>query len=98
MRDLSVYTFAPNTGKYYFYGVSLGEPKARDTALEITDNGQRWIYLSTNDIQGKPVQFRTTNQFHENDNVEWWTEFSADEGKTWTRTGTGKETREKGSN
>jgi hypothetical protein len=98
MRELSIYTFTPKDGKYYFYGISLGEEKARNTALEITDNGNRWIYSSTNEIKGKPVQFRTTNQFHGNDNVEWWTEFSADEGKTWTKTGSGKETREKGSN
>jgi len=98
MRDLSVYTYASKTAKYYFYGISLGEEKARNTALDVTDNGQRWVYLSTNEIQGKPVQFRTTNQFHGNDNVEWWTEFSTDGGKSWTKTGSGKETREKGSN
>lgn len=98
MRELSIYGFAPKTGKYYFYGISVGEEKARNTALDITDSGQRWIYSSTNEIQGKPVQFRTTNQFHGNDNVEWWTEFSTDDGKTWTKTGSGKETREKGGN
>ena len=98
MRDLSIYTFAPKNGKYYFYGISLGEEKARNTALEITDNGQRWVYANTAEIQGKPVQFRTTNQFHGNDNVEWWTEFSTDDGKTWTKTGSGKETREKAGN
>jgi hypothetical protein len=97
MRDLSIYTFAPKTSKYYFYGISLGEEKARTAALDITDDGSRWVYSSTNEIQGKAVQFRTTNQFRGNDSVEWWTEFSADEGKTWTKTGSGKETREKGS-
>jgi hypothetical protein len=95
MRELSIYTYAPKTGKYYFYGVSLGEEKPRNTALDISDNGERWMYSSTNDIQGKPVQFRTTNQFHGNDAVEWWSEFSTDGGKSWTKTGEGKETREK---
>jgi hypothetical protein len=98
MRDLSIYTFSPKTSKYYFYGISLGEEKARNTAIDITDNGTRWIYSSTNEINGKPVQFRTTNQFHGNDTVEWWTQFSIDDGKTWTKTGSGKETREKASN
>lgn len=98
MRDLSIYSFAPKSGKYYFYGVSLGEEKPRTTALDVADNGNRWTYSSTNDIQGKSVQFRTTNQFHGNDSVEWWSEFSTDDGKTWTKTGSGKETREKGSN
>lgn len=95
MRDLSIYTFAPKSSKYFFFGISLGEEKARNTALDITENGNRWIYSSTNEIKGKPVQFRTTNQFHGNDTVEWWTEFSTDGGKTWTKTGSGKETREK---
>jgi len=98
MRDLSIYTFSPKTSKYYFYGISLGEEKARTTALDITDNGNRWIYSSTDEIKGKPVQFRTTNQFHGNDMVEWWTEFSSDDGKSWTKTGSGKEAREKSSN
>ncbi len=98
MRDLSIYTFAPKTSRYFFYGISLGEEKARNTALDISDDGNRWLYSSTNEIKGKPVQFRTTNQFHGNDTVEWWTEFSPDNGKTWTKTGSGKETREKGSN
>lgn len=95
MRELSIYTFAPKTGKFYFYGVSLGEETPRHTALDISDNGDRWLYTSTNQINGKDVEFRTTNQFHSNDAVEWWTEFSTDGGKTWTKTGGGKETREK---
>jgi hypothetical protein len=95
LRDLSVYSFAPKTNKYYFYGVSLGEDKPRHTALDITENGDRWVYSSTDEIKGKSVQFRTTNQFHGNDAVQWWSEFSADGGKTWTKTGEGKETREK---
>jgi hypothetical protein len=95
LRDLSVYTFAPKTNKFYFYGVSLGEETPRHTALEVAENGELWVYLSTSEISGKNVQFRTTNQFHGNDAVEWRSEFSADDGKTWTKTGEGKETREK---
>lgn len=95
MRDLSIYAFSSKTNKFYFYGVSLGEEQPRHTALDVTDNGLRWTYSSTNDIKGTPVQFRTVNQFHGPDAVEWWTEFSSDGGKTWTKTGGGKETREK---
>jgi len=95
LRDLSIYTFAPKTGKFYFYGVSLGQEMPRHTGLDITDNGGRWVYSSTDDIKGKSVQFRTTNQFHGNDTVEWWSEYSSDGGKTWTKTGSGKEVREK---
>lgn len=95
MRDLSIYTFAPKTNKFYFYGVSLGQEKPRSTALDISDDGERWTYSSSNEIKGKTVEFRTTNQFHGNDAVEWWSEFSSDGGKTWTKTGSGKETRQK---
>lgn len=95
LRDLSIYSFAPKAGKFYFYGVSLGEEQPRHTALEISDNGERWVYSSADEIKGKSVQFRTTNQFHGNDQVEWWTEWSDDGGKTWTKTGTGKESRQK---
>ncbi len=95
MRDLSIYSFAPKSGKYYFYGISLGEEKARSTALAISDEGAHWVYANTTEIGGKPVQFRTTNQFLNADTVKWWTEFSTDEGKTWTKTGEGEEKREK---
>ena len=95
LRDLSIYTFAPKTNKFYLYGVSLGEETPRHTALDVAENGELWVYSNTTEIKGKSVQFRTTNQFHGNDMVEWWSEFSTDDGKTWTKTGEGKETREK---
>lgn len=95
MRDLSIYAYDAKSGHFYFYGVSLGHEKPRSTGLEITDNGDRWTYLSTDTIKGKSVQFRTTNQFHGGDQVVWWSEFSTDGGKTWTKTGEGKESREK---
>jgi hypothetical protein len=94
MQDLSVYSFASKAGKFYFYGISRGEEKPRSTGLEITQNGDRWTYSNSSEIKGKTVQFRTVNQFHGNDNVEWWSEFSADFGKTWTKTGQGNETRQ----
>jgi len=95
MHDLSIYTFDFKSNRFYFYGISLGDEKPRSTALDISENGNRWTYSSTDDIKGKAVQFRTTNQFHGNDHIEWWTEYSVDGGKTWTKTGGGKESREK---
>lgn len=95
MRNLSVYTFAPKTAKFYFYGISLGEEKPHTTTLDIASNGERWVYSSSDEIKGTQVQFRTINQFRGNDAVDWWTEFSTDGGKNWTKTGEGKETREK---
>ncbi len=94
MRDLSIYAFDAKSGRFYFYGVSLGQKDPRSTGLEISENGDRWTYLSTENIKDKPVQFRTTNQFHDHDHVEWWSEFSTDGGKTWTKTGEGKESRQ----
>jgi hypothetical protein len=93
MHDLTIYTFDPQTSRFYFYRVSRNE-KPRSTALDISENGERWTYSSTADIKDKSVQFRTTNQFHGNDHVEWWSEYSIDGGKNWTKTGSGKESRE----
>lgn len=95
MRHLSIYAFAPQTNKFHFYAVSLGQEEPRNGDLDISDNGDRWVYSSTNDIKGKSVQFRTVDQFHSKDAVEWRSEFSADGGKTWTKTGEGKETRQR---
>jgi len=95
LRDLSIYSFAPKTNKFYFYGVSLGQEKPRSTALDISDDGGRWVYSSSDEVKGKTVQFRSTNLFHGNDAVEWWSEYSTDGGKTWTKTGSGKERRQK---
>jgi hypothetical protein len=94
MHDLSIYTFDPKTSRFYFYGVSLGTENPRSPALDIRENGERWTYSSTAEIKGKTVQFRTTNQFRDNDHVEWRSEYSVDGGKTWTRTGEGKESRQ----
>lgn len=94
MRDLSIYAFDAKSSRYYFYGISLGQEKPRSTRLEISEDGGRWTYSSEDTIKGKAVQFRTTNVFHGNDRVEWWSDYSADSGKTWTKTGEGKETRQ----
>jgi hypothetical protein len=93
-RDLSIYAFDAKAGRFYFYGISLGQEEPRSTALDITDNGARWTYSSTDNIKGKTVQFRTTNVFHGSDTVEWWSEYSTDSGKTWKKTGEGKESRQ----
>lgn len=95
MHELSVYTYAAKTGKFYFYGISLGEEEPRHTALDISDNGNRWTYSSSEKIKGQPVEFRSLNEFHGNNAVEWWSEYSTDGGKTWTKTGQGSETRRK---
>jgi len=95
MRDLSIYAFNPATGKFNYSQVNLSGERPRTGDLEINSDGDRWTYLGSMDDHGKTVRFRTTNQFHGNDQVEWWSEFSADGGKTWIKTGEGKETRQR---
>lgn len=92
-RFLSIYAFDPKTSQFHFYGLSPSGDKPRTGDVEVTRNGEYWVYLSSTEIKGKTVQFRTTNVFHGTDHVEWWSEFSADGGKTWTKTGEGKEVR-----
>jgi hypothetical protein len=92
---LSIYAFDPKTSKYHFYGMDRSGEQPRSGDLEISRNGDYWVYPGSAEIQGKTVQFRTTNEFHGKDAVEWRSEFSTDGGKTWTKTGEGKETRQK---
>jgi hypothetical protein len=95
MRHLAIYGFAPQTNKFHHYAVSLGQEKPRNSALDISENGDRWVYSSTDDIKGKSVAFRTVDEFRGADTVLWRSEFSTDGGKTWTKTGEGKETRQR---
>lgn len=94
-RYLSVYGFDPATSKYFFHGISLGDEKPHSTALEISADGNHWVYSATEDASKDATQYRTINQFHGPDLVEWQTESSNDGGKTWTKTAGGKEIRER---
>ena len=95
MRFLSVYSFDPVTNTYHFYGLSPDGSRPRSGDVSISADGAHWEYLTKTDIKGKQVWFRTVNQFLGNDKVEWWSEYSTDEGKQWTKTGGGSEKREK---
>jgi hypothetical protein len=94
-RSLSVYSFGPKNGAYHFFGLSSegGRPRAGD--VSISADGAHWEYLTKAEIKSKPVWFRTVNQFLGSDKVEWWSEYSTDEGQHWTKTGEGTEKREK---
>jgi hypothetical protein len=94
VRQFSVYGYDPDAGKFHFYGLSPSADKARTPDLVITAGGQRWEYDNTEEIKGKPVRFRTVNVFRDVDHVEWWSEYSADDGAHWTRMGEGKEARQ----
>ena len=95
MRFLSVYSFDPANGSYHFFGLSPEGDRPRAGDVSITAEGTHWEYLTKTTIKEKPVWFRTTNQFKGADQVDWWSEYSTDEGKSWTRTGGGTEKREK---
>ena len=92
---LSIYAFDPKTSQFHFYGLSRSGDRPRNGDLEISQNGDNWVYLGSAEIKGKTVQFRTTNKFHGNDRIDWWSEWSADNGKTWTKSGAGTETRKR---
>ena len=95
MRFLSIYAFDPKTSTYHFYGLSPDGDRPRTGDLSISADGTRWEYLTKTAIKEKPVWFRTINQFQSNDQVDWWSEFSTDEGQHWTKTGGGSEKRQK---
>jgi hypothetical protein len=94
-RDLSVYVFDPDKGSFHFFGLSPNGDKPRSTDLIISADGTHWEYKSENEIKGKKVQFRTINVFRNPDLVEWWSEYSSDDGQHWTKMGVGSEKREK---
>jgi len=94
-RDLSVYAFDPEKATYQMFGMSPGDKHPRTTELTISPDHSRWEYLGKAEISGKQVQFRTVNIFRDNDHVDWWSEYSTDEGAHWARMGEGKESRQK---
>jgi len=94
-RALSIYAFDPEKSAYHMFGMSPAGERPRVTELTITPDHSRWEYLGKADIKGKTVEFRTVNVFHDDDHVEWWSEYSTDDGAHWVRTGEGKESRQK---
>lgn len=93
-RELSLYGYDPEAGKFHFYGLSPSEAMPRTPELVISGDGNRWEYLSTETIKGKSMRFRTVNIFHDADHVEWWSDYSADGGQHWTKMGQGTESRQ----
>lgn len=94
-RQLSIYGYDPDSGKFHFFGMSPSEDTARSPALTITEGGNRWEYSSSDTVKGKLVKFRTVNIFRDADHVDWWTDYSSDDGAHWTKMGGGTEVRQK---
>ena len=94
-RDLSVYAFDPEKAGYRMFGMSPGGGSPRVTELNISPDQNRWEYLGKAEIKGKTVEFRTINIFRDDNHVDWWSEYSTDDGAHWVRMGEGKESRQK---
>jgi len=94
-RDFSVYAFDPEKAEYRMFGMSPGGGSARVTELTISPDHNHWEYLGKTEISGKRVEFRTVNVFRDNDQVDWWSEYSTDDGAHWIKMGEGKESRQK---
>lgn len=94
-RDLSVYAFNPENGSYHFFGLSPEGDRPRTGEVTISPDGARWEYLSKVDIKGKSTQFRTINVFRDADHIDWWSEYSTDDGAHWIKMGGGNEARKK---
>ena len=77
------------------FGMSPGDKHPRMTELSISPDHSRWEYLGKAEISGKQVEFRTVNVFRDNDHVDWWSEYSTDNGAHWVKMGEGKESRQK---
>jgi len=93
--DLSVYAFDAENCTYQMFGMSPGGGRPRITELTISPDHSRWEYLGKTEISGKQVEFRTVNIFRDNDHVDWWSEYSTDDGAHWVKMGEGKESRQK---
>jgi hypothetical protein len=63
--------------------------------VTITSEGTHWEYLTKTEIGGKPVTFRTINEFRTADHIDWWSEYSIDNGAHWIKMGGGSEKRQK---
>src|SRR5215831_9828526 len=85
LRFLSVYSFDPKAGAYHFVGLSPEGDRPRTGDVTISADGSRWEYMTKTTIKEKPVWFRTINQFKGADHVDWWSEYSTDEGQHWTK-------------
>jgi hypothetical protein len=94
-RELSVYVFDPDKGTFHFYGLSPEGGRPHISDVVISADGNHWEYQNKAEIKGKTVLFRTINEWRSQDHIEWWSEYSSDEGKTWTKMGGGSEKRQK---
>jgi hypothetical protein len=89
-NSLSVYTYDPGTKQYKFFGL---DKDARPRTVILTWEGNTLTYPGEFDDNGKKVQMRTLNEVVSPEYYTYRTEFSLDDGKTWTVMNEGKSTR-----
>jgi hypothetical protein len=94
-RELSAYVFDPEKSTFHFYGLSPDGGRPHTSDVVISADGNHWEYQNKTEIKGKPVLFRTINEFRNADHIDWWSEYSTDDGAHWVKMGGGQETREK---
>ena len=92
-RNLGVYSFDKANDIYHYVELTPQGTRPIVNDLVISDDGKRWEYRGTSSAKG--VRYRTVNLHQDADHIEWWSEYSTDEGQHWTRMGGGTETRKK---
>ena len=94
-RNLGIYSYDKKSDTYHYVEIT---PEGRRPALNelvISADGNRWEYRGSSEVKGEKVQFRTINEYRSSDSIEWWSEYSKDQGQHWTKMGGGSEKRER---
>lgn len=84
--QLTVYTHSE--GGYSFQNI---DASGTARTLPVLVKGTTWTYASTFDDSGSHVSIRTVNEFPSPGVENWYTEYSKDGGKHWTRMAEGVE-------
>lgn len=80
-HQLTIYSYN-NKDQSYSY-TTLGDPGSRPTSGNLQIEGNRWIYLTTFERDGKTMQARTINEFSTAHKESFTVQFSEDGGATW---------------
>lgn len=89
-NSLSVYTYDVGAKAYKYYGLDRdGGPRS----VAIFFEGNVLTYPGEFDDNGKKIKMRTLNEVISTDSYTYRTEFSDDDGNTWTLMNEGKSTR-----
>jgi hypothetical protein len=79
-HDVTIYAYDESKQAYRFYNIHAGD----STSTTITVNGDTVTYPFTFTDGGQSVQIRTINAWKGSSYYDWRTEYSNDNGATWT--------------